>query len=194
MSSEIKIIKFLQTIEKLKSTLRHNWTKSGKQESSAEHSWRIAVFFMLVQESYGYDIDVIKTFKMILIHDIPELMHGDIPGFEKDIHVKKFTNHKERELEDAKTIFSQLDDPLGTDLFNLFVEFETGTSKEARLAQALDKVESQLQHLDSGPNYWSEEERGEHMLHYPDNALNKLNDPDISKIWEIIKNEIVEIS
>jgi len=194
MSNEKQILQFLQTVEKLKSTLRHNWTKTGKQESSAEHSWRIAIFFILVQESYGYDIDVIKTFKMILIHDIPELMHGDIPGFEKEIHEKTFKNHKERELEAGKKIFSQLGDPLGTDLYNLFVEFETGTSKEARLASALDKVESQLQHLDSGPEYWSNEERGEHMLHYPDKALNNLKDIHISKIWELIKEEIIKFT
>jgi len=35
------IIKFLNVAEKLKCELRHSWTSSMRQESVAEHSWRL---------------------------------------------------------------------------------------------------------------------------------------------------------
>ena len=40
-------IKFLNVIEKLKCNTRHSWTSSGRHESVAEHSWRLAVMAML---------------------------------------------------------------------------------------------------------------------------------------------------
>ena len=64
----------------------------------------------------------------------------------------------------------------------------------AHVAKALDRIESQLQHLDSGHQYWGEQERGQHMIDYPNQALAKLNHPDINAIWEIIKSEIEAIN
>lgn len=191
---EKEIIAFLQQIEELKSTLRHSWTKKGRQESSAEHTWRIAVFFLLIYDIYKPAVDPIKTVKMILIHDIPELLHGDIPAWMKHIDGAKFDHHKEREKESAKKIFGRLPTPLQKEYYDLFVEFEDGETKEAKLANALDKIESQLQHLDAGPSTWSKEERGEHMIHYPDQAVAKVNTPYMSKIWKLILDEIQRVT
>lgn len=191
---ESKIITFLTELEKLKSTLRHNWTTTGRHESSAEHTWRIAVFFIISHELFKLDVDVYKTLKMILIHDVPELKYGDIPAFEKGKDLKKHTDHKEREKVAAKEIFDLLPEPLNKDFLNLFEEYEKGESKEAKVAKALDRIESQLQHLESGPAYWIEEEKGEHMLHYPDEAVNKLGNQHISKIWALIYEEMKKLS
>ncbi len=38
-----KYIEFLNIIEKLKCNTRHSWTSSGRHESVAEHSWRLAL-------------------------------------------------------------------------------------------------------------------------------------------------------
>lgn len=35
---------FIKEAEGLKSTLRTAWTAEGRQESTAEHSWRLALF------------------------------------------------------------------------------------------------------------------------------------------------------
>ena len=78
------IIEFLNKIEPLKSTLRHNWTKTGRRESTAEHSWRLAVFFMIINDTMKLDVDPLKTLKIILLHDIAECIDGDIPKFIKE--------------------------------------------------------------------------------------------------------------
>ena len=185
---EDKIIKFLSEIENLKSTLRHNWTKTGRQESSAEHSWRAAMFLMIFNDLYSLDIDIYKALKMILIHDIPELIDGDVPGFRKKL------SDTEKEVENAKKIFDKLPSPLRKEYFELFMEFEDKKTKEAKFAQAIDKIESQLQHLDSGSKYWANEERGEHMLNYPNKALREFENKNMNKIWQKIKKEITKIT
>ena len=184
-----KIIDFLQVIEPLKSTLRHNWTKSGRQESAAEHTWRIAILFIMAQEYFKFEVDVIKVIKMILVHDIPELMEGDVPAFSKKKHGKVL-----KEILIAKEIFSKAPAPFDKEFFELFKEFEAGETMEAKVAEALEKIESQLQHVDSGSKYWHEKEKGQHMLNYPKKALKNLNDQRIFDMWKIVKEKIEEIN
>lgn len=189
MDDWLKILEFLKTVEWIKSTLRHNWMKSWRQESVAEHTWRFILFFILIQDTKKYDIDVLKTIKMILIHDIPELIDWDIPWFEKEKN-QKF--HENNELENAKKIFSILPSPLDKEYLEIYIEFEEQKTKEAKLAKALDKIETNLQHMESWPKYWSEQEKWEHMINYPNKALMNLNDEFISNIWEVIKKEIIK--
>ncbi|MBP6994130.1 HD domain-containing protein [Candidatus Woesebacteria bacterium] len=191
---EKQIVQFLQEVEKLKSTLRHNWTKTGRQESVAEHTWRIAMLFLMVYEAYGLKVDPLKCLKMILIHDIPEMYHGDIPAWMKDVNEEKHSKHKMREAKASQKMFKTLPKRLQKHFDNINSEYENYESDEAKLAHALDKIESQLQHLDSGPKYWSEEEKGHHMLHYPDVALKKLNNPNIQKIWDVIYRDVEKIT
>ena len=56
-------IKFLNVIEKLKCITRHSWTSSGRHESVAEHSWRLAVMAMLCADEYP-DLNINKVIKM----------------------------------------------------------------------------------------------------------------------------------
>ncbi len=189
---EKKIIDFLNLAENLKSTLRHNWTKTGRQESVAEHTWRLSLFFIIAKDLFKFDVDFERAIKMIIIHDIAEALDVDVPGFIKE---KMGNNNYQRiEIKNAKKIFNKLPEPFNKEYINLFLEYEAKETNEARLVQVLDKVETQLQHLNSGPNYWSKEEIGEHMLNYPEKHLKKLNNKNMDKIWEIIKREIKKIN
>ena len=53
-------IEFLNKIEKLKCNTRHSWTSTGRQESVAEHSWRLAVMAMLCEDEYP-DLNISKV-------------------------------------------------------------------------------------------------------------------------------------
>lgn len=194
MDERRQLITFLNESEKLKSTLRHNWMTSGRQEDSSQHSWRAALFFILTQELWQLGVDPYKTLVMLIMHDLPETKYGDIAGFMKETNLDEHTKHKLREQEAAKQLYNLLPDRLSERFIALQEEFEKGESREAKIAQALEKIETQLQHLESGPAYWSEEERGDHMLHYPDKAVDKLGDDNISGIWEIIQREIHKLT
>ena len=77
-----ELLAALHTAEKLKDTTRHCYTSSGRHESVAEHSWRIALMaFFLRDEFPGADMD--KVTRMCLIHDLGECFTGDIPAFDK---------------------------------------------------------------------------------------------------------------
>lgn len=187
----LQILDFLGEAEKLKSTLRHNWMTSGRQEDSSQHSWRAALFFIVANELFELKgVDAFKTVTMLIIHDLSEATYGDIAAFEKDINKEAHAQHKLREQQAAREIFAKLPSPLAEKFTALQEEFEAGETAEAKLAQALEKIESQLQHQESGPMYWSNEERGDHMLHYPDKVLAKLDNPDIQNIWNIIYDKI----
>ena len=84
-------IDFLNVIEKLKCNTRHSWTSSGRQESVAEHSWRLAVMAMLCADEYP-TLDINKVIKMCLIHDFGEAITGDIPAFLKNDDDEKLSS------------------------------------------------------------------------------------------------------
>ncbi len=190
----LALIAFLNEAEKLKSTLRHNWMTSGRQEDSSQHSWRAALFFIVAQELWRFKVDPYKTLTMLILHDLPEATYGDIPGFKKETDLDAHTQHKLREQEAARQLYGLLPEHLAKHFIDLQEEFEKGQSPEAKIAQALEKIETQLQHLESGPQYWSDEERGEHMLNYPNKAVNNLNDEHIAAIWKIIQQEIHKLT
>ena len=73
-----KIFGFLGKVENLKSTLRYLHTKSGRRESTAEHSWRLALMSFVVAPELGLKLDVTKATQMAIVHDLAEAVTGDI--------------------------------------------------------------------------------------------------------------------
>ncbi len=77
------IIDFLHEAEKLKTVLRHSWLSSGRRESVAEHSWRMAFMAMLMHPYLEKEVDVLKSIKLTLVHDLVEINYKDNPAFKK---------------------------------------------------------------------------------------------------------------
>ena len=55
-----EFLAFLARLEKLKCNTRHSWTSSGRHESVAEHSWRLAMLAMLLRERFP-ELRVLKS-------------------------------------------------------------------------------------------------------------------------------------
>ena len=141
------LIEFLGVLEKLKCNTRHSWTTNGRQESVAEHSWRLAVLAMLMEEDFP-DLDMNKVIRMCLIHDWGEALTGDIPAFLK--------TDEDEETEEAaiNKLVEMLPEPLSFNLHSSFEELSALTSKEAILVKALDKTETLIQHNEAGTATW----------------------------------------
>lgn len=75
------ILKIIKLAEKLKSELRHSWLSDGRQESVAEHTWRVSLMAVLVEPYLTDRVDITKLLKMIIIHDLVEAEARDIPAF-----------------------------------------------------------------------------------------------------------------
>ena len=57
------ILDFLHAIEQLKQELRHSWTSNGRQESVAEHSWRLSLMLVICSPYLDKQIDLLKANK-----------------------------------------------------------------------------------------------------------------------------------
>ena len=77
-----KLLEILSVAEQLKCRTRHCDTSSGRRESVAEHSWRVALMAMLMEDEFP-ELDIDKVIRMCLIHDLGEAFTGDIPVFDK---------------------------------------------------------------------------------------------------------------
>ncbi|MET3290221.1 UNVERIFIED_CONTAM: putative hydrolase of HD superfamily [Brevibacillus sp. OAP136] len=135
------ILSFVKELERLKDQQRTAWTGMARRESIADHSWRLTMF-ALILEDYFPDVDCDKVLRMCLIHDLGECYDGDVSA---TIPVDKA--EKERKEEAAITTLSQ---PLASrtrqKLLALWHEYNAAETKEAKLAKALDKMETILQH------------------------------------------------
>ena len=153
LGSEIEL---LHLAEKLKFELRHSWMSQGRQESVAEHSWRLALMVMLYSAKIQPPFDSYKALKMAIIHDLVEAQAGDIPVFDLDQKTRALKARREQQaIENIRDI---LRSDLGCELYDLWQEFEAGVSKEARMVFALDKLECKLQHLEAPLDTWNEKE------------------------------------
>ena len=96
---------FLSVLEKLKCNTRHSWTSTGRHETVAAHSWRLAMMAFLLKDELG-DVDMDKVLRMCLIHDIGEAVTGDIPSFDKT------ASDEEAEVRAIEEMLAPLPEPL----------------------------------------------------------------------------------
>ena len=142
-----RLFEILAVAERLKCNTRHSWTSTGRRESVAEHSWRLALMAMLVGDEFP-EMDMDKVIKMCLIHDMGEAITGDIPAFEKTDKDRKVENKKVEQLTDI------LLEPVRAEWKALFEEMETMETQEARLYKSLDKLEALIQHNEADISTW----------------------------------------
>lgn len=135
------LLEFLRAAEKLKDTERYAWTSRGRRESVAEHTWRLCLMALLVADEYP-QLDFERLLKLCIVHDLGEAIGGDVPAPEQEDTPDK----SERERRDLERLTRPLPSHLRDRLRGLWEEYEAGRTAEARLAKALDKLETILQH------------------------------------------------
>ncbi len=154
-----KFLEFMDLAEKLKCTLRHDWTSSGRQESVAEHSWRLALMVMLMAPHLSQPIEIEKALKMAIVHDICETVTGDIPYFEAPEGSEAREDKKRAENKVINDIFSRFGPEISGEIYHIWLEYEEGVTFLSKVVKSLDKLESQMQQLLAKESSWSEDER-----------------------------------
>ena len=137
----------LHLAERLKNTTRHCYTSSGRHESVAEHSWRLALMAYWISDEFP-DLDMDKVIRMCLIHDLGEAFTGDIPVFLKK---KTDESHEEDLLLDW---VSSLPEPFCEEMRTLYDEMIELKTPEAKLYKALDGLEAVIAHNESDISTW----------------------------------------
>lgn len=135
------VLAFIKKAEGLKNTLRHSYTSNGRQESSAEHSWRLCLFVMGCAPWFK-ELNCEKLLRLAVIHDLAEALCGDTPAICREN--KKVKAARERAA--LTEICSTLPEELQKEMLSTWEEYESARTDEAILVKGLDKLETLIQH------------------------------------------------
>ena len=148
-----KQFEFFREIDKEKFIERQTYlTGAKRKENDAEHAWHMTIMTFLLSEYANEKIDVLKTIKMLLIHDIVEIDAGDTFAYDKEGQ----KTQREREEKAAKRIFGLLPSDQGEKLMDLWEEFEEGVTKEARFAHTMDNIQPMMLNAANDGKSWQE--------------------------------------
>lgn len=132
-----ELLNYFKFQNRLKTVLRNNWTQDGRKESSAEHSWSVAVMVWFltknIEEELGIKIDQNKAIKMALIHDIVEIEAGDVAAWDKEGREQV----KLGEMDAITNISNMLS---STEVHELWLEHEKRETIESKLVKACDQL------------------------------------------------------
>ena len=120
-----RYLQFMREAERLKNVLRSARTSTGRHESTAEHTWRLALLALVLADEKP-ELDLPRVLAMCLVHDLGEAYEGDIPAMER--------------------LTPLLPAEAAARIRTLWEEYEACATPEARWVKALDKAETILQH------------------------------------------------
>jgi putative hydrolase of HD superfamily len=132
---------FLRAASALKDTLRNTRTATGRQESTAEHSWRLALMGLILAPE---GLDRLKIVALCLTHDLPEAIGGDIPA----AHLPDKAAKTATERADLAALLAPAPDAVRAEITVLWEEYEAAVTPEARFVKALDKLETVMAHAE----------------------------------------------
>jgi putative hydrolases of HD superfamily len=144
---------FVRELDRLKAVLRRTRLMDGsRMENSAEHSWHLASMALLLHEHAAPGLDLLRTLRMLLVHDVVEIEAGDTFCYDP----AALEGKDERERLAAERIFALLPGDQARELRDAWDEFEAGSSVEARFAVALDRLQPLLLNLANQGGTWVE--------------------------------------
>ena len=142
MNMAKNVINYYVLCNKLKNIIRTGWkvwnVKSDRIESVAEHIYSVQMLAIAMYSEYKYDIDIKKVIMMLAIHELEEILIGDLTIFEIKNSDKNKIGH-----EAVKKILSNLINK--DELESLILEFDEKKTKEALFAFFCDKLDADLQ-------------------------------------------------
>lgn len=145
-------IAFLMEAERLKTVTRATPIADGSRpENSAEHSWHLALFALVLGDHAETDVDLNRVIRMLILHDIVEVDAGDHPIHGTVDHAAK----EAAEIAAADRLYGLLPPVQGAELRAIWDEFEAGKTAEARFARALDRFQPPLLNLAAGGIGWT---------------------------------------
>ena len=137
----------LSVAERLKDTTRHCYTKNGRHESVAEHSWMMTLMAFFIKDEFP-EVDMDKVIKMCIIHDLGEAFTGDIPTFDKT------TSNEQMEEELLYSWVNTLPKNYAAEMIALYDEMAKRETIEAKVYKAIDSLEALIQHNISDLSTW----------------------------------------
>lgn len=142
MSKEENILRYYVLCNKLKNIVRTGWkdwnVKRERIESIAEHIYGTQMLAIAMKSEYQYDIDIEKVILMLAVHELEEIIIGDLTLFQITKEEKEKMGHNAIEK-----VLERLMDK--EKIKELIIEFDERKTKEALFAYHCDKLECDIQ-------------------------------------------------
>lgn len=177
-----QFLEILHLCEKLKNNTRHADTSTGRRESVAEHSWRLALMAVFLREEFPA-VDMDRVIELCLIHDLGEAFTGDKPVFEKT------EEDSRKEAEAYRGWIETLPPSLSRRMAALCGEMAALQTPEAKLYKALDRLEAVIQHNESPIATWLPLEYGLQKTYGWEDCR---DDPYLRALREAVLQETLE--
>nr|XP_019585046.1 PREDICTED: HD domain-containing protein 2 isoform X1 [Rhinolophus sinicus] len=134
------LLQFLRLVGQLKRVPRTGWVYRNveRPESVSDHMYRMAVMALVTKDDH---LNKDRCVRLALVHDMAECIVGDIAPAD---NIPKEEKHR-REEEAMKQLTQLLSKDLGKELYELWEEYETQSSAEAKFVKQLDQCEMILQ-------------------------------------------------
>lgn len=174
-------LRFILEIDNLKHVLRRSRLIADQRfENSAEHSWHIAVMALLLAETSNEPVDLLRTVKMLLIHDIVEIDAGDTFAYGEQ------SAKAASEEAAAVRIFGLLPDDQRDEMLALWREFEARATPEARFANAMDRLMPVLHNLNAAGGSWRDHNVTRDQVI---TRVSPIGDGS-SELWEVVRAQL----
>jgi len=180
-------IAFLREADRLKGIERRTRILGGmRRENSAEHSWHFALAVLVFSgHPRMASLDTDKAIRMALLHDLVEIDAGDTFVYDREAMATK----RARESAAAERLFGLLPPDQETEFRALWEEFESGDSREARFAAAIDRWSGVFQNLGNAGGTWREHGIDADSVRARNRAIEEV----FPELWEIVDAEIGEV-
>lgn len=138
-------MRFYMLATQLKYKIRSGWDKSHwnvskeRVESIAEHVYGTCILALSIDSEFKTDLDINKVIKMLVLHELGEVIIGDITPFDNITPEEKM----EKEHEAMREVIGDLANQ--EEFLSLLFEFDEKKTKEAIFAHHCDKLEADIQ-------------------------------------------------
>ncbi len=124
------------TIFKLKELPRAGWQRVGisSPESVASHSWGLALLCLEWGPKVSPQLDMNKILTMALVHDLPEVVVGDITPHDG---ISKVEKHRREHLAAIEI--------LPKEWLTVWTEYQLNESEESKFVHQMDKIDMVIQ-------------------------------------------------
>ena len=179
---EQSVVKYYVLCNKLKNTIRTGWkdwkVKKERLESVAEHIYGVQMLAIAMYSQYNYKLDLNKILLMLAIHELEEIIIGDLTCFQISEEEKAKIGHKA-----VEEVLSGI--LIKDELNNLIKEFDDRKTEEAIFAYHCDKLECDIQcKLYDEENLVDVNEQDDNKIYYNDKVKELLQSGESwSSMW-----------
>lgn len=117
----------------------HHWNIKGRKESVAEHIYGTCILAISIYSEFNPDVDLSKVLKMLVLHEIGEVVIGDITPYDNITLEEKFKIEHDAIAKIVDGMAMQ------DEIISLLNEFDGHETKESVFAFYCDKLEANLQ-------------------------------------------------